>query len=71
MAVLNYFSVKWMDIHQRIRHMLRSVFESAAASQPEMHNSMSRAMYGVDVMLDCSFQPKLLEVCLFLHVACI
>jgi len=43
--------------------MIRSVFEAAAVAHPEMHNPTSRAMYGVDVMLDGSFQPKLLEVC--------
>lgn len=43
--------------------MIRSVFEAAAAVHPEMQNPQSRAMYGVDVMLDSSFKPKLLEVC--------
>lgn len=43
--------------------MIRSVFEAAAAVQPDMHSPMSRAIYGIDVMLDSSFQPKLLEVC--------
>lgn len=42
--------------------MIRSVFEAAAVTHPEMHSPTSRAMYGVDVMLDSSFQPKLLEV---------
>ncbi|KAL0346758.1 UNVERIFIED_CONTAM: Tubulin--tyrosine ligase-like protein 12 [Sesamum calycinum] len=54
--------VQWMDIHLRIKQMIRSVFEAAAAVHPEMHSPMSRAMYGVDVMLDCHYQPKLLEV---------
>ncbi|KAJ4824823.1 hypothetical protein Tsubulata_048434 [Turnera subulata] len=54
--------VKWLDIHQRIRNMIRSVFEAAAHVHPEMHSPTSRAMYGVDVMLDSSFQPKLLEI---------
>eukprot|EP00249_Psilotum_nudum_P018481 c26826_g1_i1 orf=394-2997(-) len=54
--------VKWLDVHQRIRHMIRSIFEGAAALHPEMHCTTSRAMYGVDVMLDTSLQPKLLEV---------
>ncbi|XP_073317315.1 uncharacterized protein [Primulina huaijiensis] len=54
--------VLWMDIHQRIKSMIRSVFESAALVHPEMHNPTSRAMYGIDVMLDCHYQPKLLEV---------
>ncbi|KAE8735302.1 hypothetical protein F3Y22_tig00000340pilonHSYRG00184 [Hibiscus syriacus] len=42
--------------------MIRSAFESAASAHPEMHDPKSRAMYGVDVMLDASFQPKLSEV---------
>ncbi|KAL5098334.1 hypothetical protein RYX36_002661 [Vicia faba] len=54
--------VKWLDIHTRVRNMIRSVFEAAAVAHPEMHSPTSRAIYGVDVMLDSSFQPKLLEV---------
>ncbi|KAK7328821.1 hypothetical protein VNO77_22945 [Canavalia gladiata] len=54
--------VEWLAIHTRVRNMIRSVFEAAAVAHPEMHSLTSRAMYGVDVMLDCSFQPKLLEV---------
>lgn len=54
--------VNWLDIHSRVRRMIKNVFESAALVHPEMHNPMSRAMYGVDVMLDSNFQPKLLEV---------
>ncbi|KAI4335209.1 hypothetical protein L6164_013878 [Bauhinia variegata] len=54
--------VKWLDIHARVRNMIRSVFEAAAVTHPEMHSPTSRAMYGVDVMLDSSFKPKLLEV---------
>ncbi|KAH0653127.1 hypothetical protein KY290_031414 [Solanum tuberosum] len=54
--------VNWLDIHSRIRNMIKSAFEAAAAVHPEMHHSKSRAMYGVDVMLDSHFQPKLLEI---------
>ncbi|KAF7836810.1 tubulin--tyrosine ligase-like protein 12 [Senna tora] len=54
--------VNWLDIHARVRKMIRSVFEAAAVAHPEMHSPTSRAMYGIDVMLDNSFQPKLLEV---------
>lgn len=61
MLMLN-IAVQWLDIHQRVKQMIRSVFESAAAVHPEMHSPTSRAMYGVDVMLDCRYQPKLLEV---------
>ncbi|XP_042492854.1 tubulin--tyrosine ligase-like protein 12 isoform X3 [Macadamia integrifolia] len=54
--------VRWIDIHHRVQTMIRTVFEAAAIVHPGMHGSTSRAIYGVDVMLDCSFQPKLLEV---------
>nr|AAO13468.1 Hypothetical protein [Oryza sativa Japonica Group] len=54
--------VKWLEIHGRIRDMIRCVFESATAVHPEMQNPFSRAIYGVDVMLDNKFNPKILEV---------
>ncbi|KAL6660212.1 hypothetical protein ACP70R_002334 [Stipagrostis hirtigluma subsp. patula] len=54
--------VKWLEIHERIRSMIRCVFESASAVHPEMQNPFSRAIYGVDVMLDNRFEPKILEV---------
>ncbi|XP_010557663.1 PREDICTED: tubulin--tyrosine ligase-like protein 12 [Tarenaya hassleriana] len=55
-------NVKWPDIHEKVRKMIRAVFEAAAFVHPEMHSPNSRAMYGVDVMLDSSFEPKILEV---------
>ncbi|KAH9609980.1 hypothetical protein KSS87_007366 [Heliosperma pusillum] len=54
--------VKWQGIHEKIQRMIKSVFEAAIAVHPEMHNPQSRAIYGVDVMLDASLCPKLLEV---------
>jgi len=54
--------VKWLEIHESIRSMILCVFESTAAVHPEMQNPFSRAIYGVDVMLDSRFKPKILEV---------
>jgi len=62
--VATMFLVKWLEIHESIMSTIRCVFESASAVHPEMQNSFSRAMYGVDVMLDNRFKPKILEVCL-------
>lgn len=47
--------------------MIRAVFEGAIAIYPDMHSPTSRAIYGVDVMLDASCEPKLLEVMLCTH----
>ncbi|CAH2079500.1 unnamed protein product [Thlaspi arvense] len=55
-------NVKWLDIHEKVKQLIRQVFEAAALVHPEMQSSKSRAIYGVDVMLDSSFQPKILEV---------
>lgn len=54
--------VEWLEIQSRVKEMIRKVFESVALVHPEMHSTTSRAMYGVDVMLDSCFKPKLLEV---------
>ncbi|KAH9298585.1 hypothetical protein KI387_030267, partial [Taxus chinensis] len=54
-------NVRWINIHEKVRAMIRSVFESASALHPEMHCPTARAIYGVDVMIDSKFQPKLLE----------
>jgi len=51
-----------MDIHEKVKQVIRAVFEAAAHAHPEMQSPKSRAMYGVDVMLDSSFEPKILEV---------
>nr|ATB19768.1 putative tubulin-tyrosine ligase [Juniperus scopulorum] len=53
---------RWVGIHEKVRAMIRAVFESASALHPEMHCPTARAIYGVDVMIDSEFQPKLLEV---------
>lgn len=54
--------VKWLEIHESVLSMIRCIFESASAVHPEMQNPFSRAIYGVDVMLDNRFKPKILEV---------
>ncbi|PWZ07339.1 Tubulin--tyrosine ligase-like protein 12 [Zea mays] len=54
--------VKWLDIHESVRSTIRRIFEAAAAVHPEMQNPFSRAIYGVDIMLDNRFKPKVLEV---------
>ena len=43
--------------------MLRNVFIAVATKHPEMHHPMSRAYYGIDVMVDAdNMEPQLLEI---------
>ena len=55
------YPVDWSVIHDRIRKLLRLTLLSAQISYPQMHSETSRAMYGVDIMIDeDDFEPKLL-----------
>lgn len=53
--------MKWHDIRERIKNMILAVFESAATVHPEMHSPFSGSMYSIDIMLDQSFLPELLQ----------
>ncbi|CAI5537688.1 unnamed protein product, partial [Closterium sp. Naga37s-1] len=57
-------SVTWQSIDQSVQRMLRELLAAAVTVHPEMQpdDDTCRAIYGVDVMLDDHFQPKLLEV---------
>ncbi|CAI7813748.1 unnamed protein product, partial [Closterium sp. NIES-53] len=56
-------SVTWQSIDQSVQRMLRELLAAAVTVHPEMQpdDDTCRAIYGVDVMLDDHFQPKLLE----------
>ncbi|CAI6009184.1 unnamed protein product, partial [Closterium sp. NIES-65] len=55
--------VTWQSIYQSVQRMLRELLAAAVTVHPEMQpdDDTCRAIYGVDVMLDDHFQPKLLE----------
>lgn len=43
--------------------MLRNVFIAVATKYPQMHDDNSRAVYGIDIMIDSeTMEPKLLEI---------
>jgi tubulin--tyrosine ligase-like protein 12 len=43
--------------------MLRNTFIAAGIKYPKMHDDKSRAVYGIDIMIDESdMEPKLLEI---------
>lgn len=56
------YTVKWSIVHEKIRQLLIMTLLAAQLKHPEMHSDYSRAVYGVDIMIDeDNFEPKLLE----------
>lgn len=57
------YKVNWTVINEKIKKMLRNTFIAVATKYPEMHNDNSRAVYGIDIMIDAdTMEPKLLEI---------
>lgn len=48
----DYAPHKWQEINEKIKKMLRNTFIAASTKNPNMQNDKSRAMYGIDVMID-------------------
>jgi len=58
----DYAPVQWQTVHGKIRQLLKMTLLAAHIKHPEMHSDHSRAVYGVDIMIDeDDFEPKLLE----------
>jgi hypothetical protein len=58
-----YPQMKWDDVQKRINAMLKKVCEAAVRFSPPLgiqKTDQAAAAYGVDIMLDKDFQPKLL-----------
>lgn len=59
----DYQPHKWEEVNEKIKKMLRNTFIAASTKYPNMQNDKSRAMYGIDVMIDeDTMEPKLLEI---------
>ena len=57
------YNTNWSVINEKIKKMLRNTFIAVATKYPEMHNDNSRAVYGIDIMIDAeTMEPKLLEI---------
>ena len=57
------YNTDWSVINEKIKKMLRNTFIAVATKYPEMHNDNSRAVYGIDIMIDAeTMEPKLLEI---------
>ena len=65
-----YPGLNWSDVQQSINKMFKEVFYSGSATPPPLgygRTFQARAMYGIDLMIDEGFKPKLLgtRVCKF------
>jgi len=57
------YKMQWSTINEKIKKMLRNVFIAVATKYPQMHDDKSRAVYGIDIMIDAeNMEPKLLEI---------
>lgn len=57
------YNVPWSGVNEKIKKMLRNVFIAVATKYPQMHDDKSRAVYGIDVMVDAdTMEPQLLEI---------
>jgi len=55
-------NISWDLTYGRIKDMVKEIFTAVNRAHPEMHNKNCRAIYGMDVMIDEDYQPKLLEL---------
>jgi tubulin--tyrosine ligase-like protein 12 len=55
-------NVKWDDVYQNIKIMVKELFLAVKRTHPQMHWPNARSVYGLDVMIDQHFQPKILEM---------
>eukprot|EP00828_Plagiopyla_frontata_P045224 TRINITY_DN7679_c0_g1_i1.p1 TRINITY_DN7679_c0_g1~~TRINITY_DN7679_c0_g1_i1.p1 ORF type:complete len:210 (+),score=27.97 TRINITY_DN7679_c0_g1_i1:229-858(+) len=52
----------WDQLQQKINKMIKQIFIAVQIKHPEMHNQNSRAIYGLDIMVDTKkMEPQLLE----------
>ena len=55
-------NVEWDPIYQKLRQKVKNVFLLACKDCPQMINYTSRAIYGLDAMLDNELEPHIIEI---------
>ena len=56
------YKVSWQLVLHKIHALVKHTFLAADILHPQIRNTNSRAVYGIDLMIDDQFQPKLLEI---------
>jgi hypothetical protein len=55
-------NVSWDDIYDKIKSSVKNIFLMAGKDCPQMTDAYSRAIYGLDIMIDEDLEPKVLEL---------
>ena len=55
-------NIEWVPIYQKLRTKVKNVMLMACKDCPQMINFNSRAIYGLDAMLDDQLEPHIIEI---------
>lgn len=54
--------IKYEAVYERIKQALRELFIAVKEKYPGLKSDQCRALYGVDIMVDANYNPKILEM---------
>lgn len=55
-------NIKWEPLYEKIKQAVKNSFIVAGKDCPQMSDPYSRAVYGLDIMIDSDLQPNILEI---------
>ena len=55
-------NIEWEPIYQKLKEKVKKVFLLACKDCPQMINYTSRAIYGLDAMVDSELEPHIIEI---------
>lgn len=61
LSYLKERGVEYKDIYNKLCEAIKEIFINASRKCPQMIDAYAKAIYGIDVMIDESLQPKILE----------
>ena len=59
---LNDNNIDWTPIYNKLKEKVRTIFLLACKDCPQMINYTSRAIYGLDAMIDEDLEPHVIEM---------
>ena len=55
-------NIEWEPIYNKLKNKVKNVMLLACKDCPQMINYNSRAIYGLDAMIDDQFEPHIIEI---------